>query len=443
MTGDSSKLETRAALDREAYFRVAYELLADGGREAVTIGALCQRLGVSKGSFYHHFGDLSDFVGAFAERWKGWVAKFIETYLNEPDPLRRMDLLINHHSQLMTAAEPEVRAWGRSEPVIAEALRAIDAIGRTEFGRQTFGLIAGDDETGSMLATMGDSMAVGMQLSYQPANPDRWLRVVVEWTRCCLHLDIEVVRDGGRLRGRVIGSTNVPVPHYRGDGDSSGSDTHRVRSLPAIPDAFAQLASETAQGPAAFFRAATTVLAEEGSDAVTVAGLCDRLWITRGSFYHHFSSMTGFVEALARQWEATSIAMLDARASEPNPLHRTASMWQANLACSHPAHRAWHAWGRTQPAVGDALRRVERHSEELFAATLTDLLGDVERAAVLADMGAAIAIGLSHHEPPLEPEIITALGLEWIRRCLDHDAGIVMGNGVQQLVLTRRDGLAR
>lgn len=333
----------------------------------------------------------------------------------------------------------EVRAWGRTEPVIAEALRAIDAVGRTEFGRQTFGLIAGDDETGSMLATMGDSMAVGMQLSYKPASPDRWVAVVAEWARCCLHLDVEIVRDGGRLYGRVLGSTNVPVSQYRGEGDASDTDTRHTRSGPAAADAFAQLASDTAHGRAAFLRAATKVLAERGSDALTVAALCDRLWVTRGSFYHHFSSMTDFVESLATQWETTSIALLDARASAPTALRRTAAMWQANVARPHPAHRAWHAWGRSQPAVADALRRVEGYSEELFAAASADLLGNVERAAVLADMGIAIAIGLSQHEPPLAPETITALGLEWARRCLDLDADTAMVNGSLQLVLSHRN----
>lgn len=438
MSGDRSAFEPRTVLDREAYFRAAYELLAEGGREEVTIAALCQRLAVSKGSFYHHFADMAEFVAAFAVRWKGWVAQFLEAYLNEPDPLRRVELLINHHSQLMTAAEPEVRAWGRTEPAIAEALRAVDAVGRQEFGSQTFGAIVGDDETGSMLATMGDSMAVGMQLSYKPASPDRWTTVVAEWARCCLHLDVDIVRDRGRLHGRVLGRTAVPVPRYRAGSDSNPA-IGAVRSVPPMSDAFTHLVPEAAHGRPAFFLAARQILADEGSDAMTVANVCGRLWVTRGSFYHHFSTMTGFVEALAKQWESTSIRLLNVCACESDPLRRTTLICRDFLTPPHPASRAWHAWGRTRPLVGEALLRVERHAEQLFAAALTDLLGDAARAAALADMGGVIAIGLRQHEPSLEPETVAALGLEWIRRCLDHDAEVVMENGSPQIVLTRLD----
>lgn len=171
---------------------------------------------------------------------------------------------------------------------------------------------------------------------------------------------------------------------------------------------------------------------------MSVPGVCERLWVTKGSFYHHFSTMTGFVQALAREWESTSIALLNACAAEPDSRRRSALICRDYLTLPHPAWRAWHAWGRTQPSVGEALRRVEQHAENLFAATLADLLGDVERAATLADMGGVIAIGLRQHEPPLEPETVAALVLEWIRRCLGHDAEVVMENSSAELMLTPR-----
>ena len=53
MAGDS--------LGKADYFDAGFELLASGGVGAVTIAALCYRLGVTKGSFYHHFSSQTAF----------------------------------------------------------------------------------------------------------------------------------------------------------------------------------------------------------------------------------------------------------------------------------------------------------------------------------------------------------------------------------------------
>ena len=57
-------------LSRSAYFDVALELLAEGGHDGLTIAALCARLGVTKGSFYHHFRDLCAFTDALLAYWE-------------------------------------------------------------------------------------------------------------------------------------------------------------------------------------------------------------------------------------------------------------------------------------------------------------------------------------------------------------------------------------
>ena len=52
-----------------------------------------------------------------------------------------------------------------------------------------------------------------------------------------------------------------------------------------------------------YFREALAVLDEFGSDALTIAVLCDRLDVTKGSFYHHFGGMPGFITQLLEYWE--------------------------------------------------------------------------------------------------------------------------------------------
>ena len=52
-----------------------------------------------------------------------------------------------------------------------------------------------------------------------------------------------------------------------------------------------------------YFREALSILGEHGSDAMTIALLCERLDVTKGSFYHHFGGMPGFVDQLLAFWE--------------------------------------------------------------------------------------------------------------------------------------------
>ncbi len=48
------------------------------------------------------------------------------------------------------------------------------------------------------------------------------------------------------------------------------------------------------------------ILADEGDGALTVDGLCQRLDRSKGSFYHHFGSRPGYVDALLAEWERQS-----------------------------------------------------------------------------------------------------------------------------------------
>ena len=44
-------------------------ILADGGPNALRLDRLCERLGVTKGSFYWHFADLPAYRTALIEAW--------------------------------------------------------------------------------------------------------------------------------------------------------------------------------------------------------------------------------------------------------------------------------------------------------------------------------------------------------------------------------------
>src|SRR5579884_2605293 len=58
-----------ARANRTAYLECALDVLAESGADGLTIAELCGRLGVTKGSFYHHFAGMGEFVTALLAFW--------------------------------------------------------------------------------------------------------------------------------------------------------------------------------------------------------------------------------------------------------------------------------------------------------------------------------------------------------------------------------------
>ena len=153
------------------YFDAAMELLAAGGPAELKIGTLCTALGVTSGSFYHHFGGWSGFVRALLEHWETeQTARIVElTRSATDDPVERLDVLKRLAVTLPHAAEAAIRAWAALDRDVATALRRIDdrRLAALE------GVLAGaipDRAIAARLASFGQSMLVGFQQIHHPPD---------------------------------------------------------------------------------------------------------------------------------------------------------------------------------------------------------------------------------------------------------------------------------
>jgi AcrR family transcriptional regulator len=115
-------------LSERDYFEVGMDLLAEGGLASVTIANLCERLGVTKGSFYHHFVGGPDFQQRLLTYWaEDRAAQLIEMVEATPNPLDRITMMKHMGVELHHEAESAIRAWARSDPRAAETQRRVDA----------------------------------------------------------------------------------------------------------------------------------------------------------------------------------------------------------------------------------------------------------------------------------------------------------------------------
>jgi AcrR family transcriptional regulator len=117
-----------------------------------------------------------------------------------------------------------------------------------------------------------------------------------------------------------------------------------------------------------YYREALDILGELGSEALTIASLCERLAVTKGSFYHHFESMPGFVTQLLGYWETeySDWPAVPPR-SEPDPALRLAALLERAAETPHAQEAAIRAWGRSNAEVAEVVAQIDKRRERRVA----------------------------------------------------------------------------
>jgi AcrR family transcriptional regulator len=165
-----------------------------------------------------------------------------------------------------------------------------------------------------------------------------------------------------------------------------------------------------------FYAAAFAILEENGFPALTASALCERLAVTRGSFYHHFGSFDSFVTELLADWETRYSRELITRAETVTDLDQRLR-YHVELAAElpHAAEAALRAWGSVNPAVAAAQRRVDRLRYEYLARVLrAHGIGERDTEA-FASLALNALIGLQLTERPVDINKLSAMTEHLIR----------------------------
>ncbi len=101
-------------LSREAWLQGALDFLRQTGGSDLHISKLAAALGVTKGSFYHHFSDRDDFVNAVLQYWdqihNRSVTAAVETHDAGPKEQLRA-LMESVYQEEFASYDLPVRAW--------------------------------------------------------------------------------------------------------------------------------------------------------------------------------------------------------------------------------------------------------------------------------------------------------------------------------------------
>jgi AcrR family transcriptional regulator len=137
-------------------------VLAEAGLTAVTIEALCERLGLSKGSFYHHFKGIAGYHTALLAHYEDRETQtFIDLVEALPvqDGASKLRALISAAvaDEASVAVEPQVRIWASHDPVARACLERVDAKRLAYLQRQCRVIVDSDlaDEIATMIYLVG------------------------------------------------------------------------------------------------------------------------------------------------------------------------------------------------------------------------------------------------------------------------------------------------
>ncbi len=152
-----------------------------------------------------------------------------------------------------------------------------------------------------------------------------------------------------------------------------------------------------------YFREALVILGEDGSEALTIASVCERLHITKGSFYHHFGSMAGFEAGLLAFWESEhNDRLIRLSRAQPDASLRVVGLIDIAVGLPHAPEAAIRAWGRSVPAVAEVMVRVDKRRERHLVDAMAALGVDRPRARLLTRIAVNLLVGVQQRERPVD-----------------------------------------
>jgi AcrR family transcriptional regulator len=159
--------------------------VADDGPDGLRIDRLCRRLGVSKGSFHHHFAGAGDFKRALLDAYEALVVEALndaieQTAANTPqESLAGLTAAITSpQSFYRPELEVAIRAWAFSDSQVRAVQEQVDRR-RLESLEGIWSRILDDPAAVHTAALLPYLVGIGASLVQPPTPPDQ-LREVYE-----------------------------------------------------------------------------------------------------------------------------------------------------------------------------------------------------------------------------------------------------------------------
>ncbi len=160
-----------SVISRESYFDTGLDVLSDLGYGGLKLAEVCNRLGVTTGSFYHYFANWSAYTKGLVAHWvEVRTVRVIEAVSAERDPRVRVGRLINEGLALPHGAEASIRVWSSIDPDVFAVQAAVDQQ-RFDVLRGSAFEILGNEHQARLFAQWALYLLVGCEQALLPRNP--------------------------------------------------------------------------------------------------------------------------------------------------------------------------------------------------------------------------------------------------------------------------------
>ncbi|WP_043285481.1 TetR/AcrR family transcriptional regulator [Reyranella massiliensis] len=101
--------------------------LAGGGAGALKVGAMAEKLNVSRGSFYWHFADIAAFKSALLRSWRERMTDRVIRDVAGKDGPDRLAYLLKRAFAARPRLDRAIRTWATEDKSVAVIVAAVDA----------------------------------------------------------------------------------------------------------------------------------------------------------------------------------------------------------------------------------------------------------------------------------------------------------------------------
>ncbi|MGV9800909.1 TetR/AcrR family transcriptional regulator [Mycobacterium sp. NPDC003449] len=157
-------------VSRESYFDTGLDVLSDLGYGGLKLAEVCNRLGVTTGSFYHYFPNWSSYTRELIAHWREVrTLRVVEAVRADPDPHRRIETIIEEALVLPHGAEAAIRVWSSLDPDVYAVQAVVDQL-RFDIMFESARGIVGDEATARCFAAWAAYLIVGYEQSTLPRD---------------------------------------------------------------------------------------------------------------------------------------------------------------------------------------------------------------------------------------------------------------------------------
>lgn len=152
-------------------------ILAEGGSPALTTDALTKRLGVTKGSFYHHFTNYEDYkLNLLSYFEQAGTHEIIALAEQTASPDKKLQRLLEVVLAYPTASSVAIRAWALQDEVVRQFQERIDKQ-RIDYLEQLSFEMTGDAHLAHLVAQMVYAIYVGGQQIIPPLTRESFFEI--------------------------------------------------------------------------------------------------------------------------------------------------------------------------------------------------------------------------------------------------------------------------